>query len=537
MLATAAISELTEHVYFPILEQLSHRILYALGYHDIIGDRILINTDWSTHSLTSDIDKNARLGQEMFKVDAQLQLNPTSPKWDFYTFHHTAAYGISKHLVKSTAPIYNDRINDVTITDIITPVTIMLNCELILKSADLAFQTPLRIFNGYENGAIIHFNDLFFDYPLPHVHQSILYGLWKLDRDFGARTGRSFLDFIQLHTAGGWQLHKHRDKEEYEIVIPVTDLQSLATLEYSEDRPQGVMKDRLPIGFSIPFIYTVQFALPNLVIMDYPIVYQNQLIPKEYLPIELHQRFTDIKGGHKGKADEGYARICTRDRRHTSHMRIPFYDDWFVPRHSPISAWRMVPIETICVLIDEDNYTEAGYKTVINLDKDLKGEDGELTPLVKEFLYQQGKYSLYGDVLFNVSVYKGDKILNSKADVKFNRDLEVTFYTTNLYVPYRIVISMATYLYNIDYRWTGLLKKWYAVLPEPIKSQVKMAVEHDRWHDPDLPKDVELRDDGWIYYQLKKIRHITELKNPRRGNAYHTPTRIIEHSIFPRAAH
>ena len=88
------ISEQTEHIFMPVAQQLSHRILHMLGYEDVIGDNIYLSSEWSSHSKTSNIEDNARIAENRFKADIELQLNPTSQKWEAYTFKHTASYGI-----------------------------------------------------------------------------------------------------------------------------------------------------------------------------------------------------------------------------------------------------------------------------------------------------------------------------------------------------------------------------------------------------------------------------------------------------------
>ena len=46
--------------------------------------------------------------------------------------------------------------------EMLSPINIILNCELTLSSSELAFKTPLQLFNGYENGSVATYTDLFF---------------------------------------------------------------------------------------------------------------------------------------------------------------------------------------------------------------------------------------------------------------------------------------------------------------------------------------------------------------------------------------
>ena len=143
------ITEQTEHIFMPVAQQLSHRILHMLGYEDVVGDNIYLSSEWSSHSKTSNIEDNARVAENRFKADIELQLNPTSQKWEAYTFKHTASYGIYSHLIHQQEAIYTDPYNRVRIMEMLSPINITLNCELSLFSAEHAFKTPIQLFNGY----------------------------------------------------------------------------------------------------------------------------------------------------------------------------------------------------------------------------------------------------------------------------------------------------------------------------------------------------------------------------------------------------
>src|SRR5574344_967586 len=166
-LLSQPVSELTQHIFNPVIHQIVNRLIDLLGYTDVIGDQVYIHTDWSTHTRTSSLDNSVFLGQQTFRCNAHLQMNPSSQKYDCYSFQHTTAYGITNNTMNDSMPIYWDPENRVRIIEMRSPVTIALECELQINSAELAFQTPAQLFNSYDNGAISRFNDLAYDYPIP----------------------------------------------------------------------------------------------------------------------------------------------------------------------------------------------------------------------------------------------------------------------------------------------------------------------------------------------------------------------------------
>lgn len=531
-LLSQATKELTIHVFDPIIRQLVHRLLDSLSYTDVIGDQIYINTDWSTHSKTSDINNDALLGQQAFRVEANIQLNPTSQKFDFYTFHHTTAYGIGNRTLNNTVPVYLDLDNRVRIIEMRSPVTIVLNCELILKSPELAFQTPQQIFNGHENGAVFNFNDLAYDYPIPKPILSVLYGIWKMDRLKGKPAGKKFYDYLMENSNQGWQVHKHREKEQYEIVVPVFDLQTLSTLEYSDDRPNGVMEDKLPVGFSIPFIYTVQFALPTLSILQFPPVINNQLVPERYIPTDKTSRFNNMPEYRHGRAHELYKKAY--GNKFSRYLQTPEYDEWTVPDNAPVKSTGQTPILILGLLVEED---EPDYKTMIDLSQDIDPTFA-LKDVVKEILYQQGEESLEADSIYNVALYKEDRQLVPYKDYTFNEDLQLTFKAADLFSHYHAVVSVATDINKINPKWYPLLKQYFPLLNDTLRYQIGNAVENGTWKEPNLPDNIYLGPNGWIYDEKgTPLIHITDTTAPYNkglNNAYHPASRIFRNIIIPR---
>ena len=482
---TRPVSELTDHIFMPVVRQLAHRLLSSLGYSEIIGDQIYINTDWSTHSSIGTSDDNANVRQNRLSIETNLQLNPTSQKWDFYTFHHTTAYGIDQRTLHNSDPIYFDKRNQVEITQCVAPATIVMNCDLVFESSEFAFQTPQMIFNHFENGSVFSFTDLFFDYPAPKPIVSMLLQFWEMDRDFGKPANISFEEYIKIRSNGGWQVRKHRDLDQYEIVIPVNNLKALCTLEYSEDRPSGIMENKLPVGWSISFVYTIQFAIPTLNILRYPILINNQLLPDNMIITDKHQRFNNMIEFHHGKADEKYHKGHNLPTQF--HIGIanhyPWYDDWTVPTDSPLMMKSRVPVAIIALTVEEDTPIN-----VIGLKEDFD-EDFKLSPLIKEMLYQEDYHALDYYAPYQISVFKENRQIGQEA-LYFDGELTLKFKANNLYERYRIVISVAKDTYHIRPRWHKLLAKYFEYLPNNLKLSMINRFLNGDWKKG-LPKKTD----------------------------------------------
>lgn len=468
------ISELTNHIYMPVCKQLCHRILKALAYDDVIDDRIYINAEWATHSITFDKNDNANLSQTRFTAEVNLQLNPMSQKWDTYTFHHTAAYGFGKTLKDRIAPIYWDKPNHTRIIEMVSPITIELNCELYLASSELAFQTPQQIFNGYENGSVWHYTDLFYDYPVPKPFITILYGMWKLDREYGEPAKVPFTEFIDRHSNGTWTIRKHRELEEYEITIPCYDIKTLCTLEYSEDKPQGVMEDKLPVGWNIPFRYTIQFGVPTIDALVYPIVVNNQLLPDRYIAREQTARYNSLPEYRHNPAYSNYEKTMY-DKPYFAYT-LPWYDDWQIPLNAKIASSGHIPLICMHLLVDENEHLETTINLLEDFDKNL-----EFGTFIKAALKELKSNICDINAPLCVWLYRDEIELKQNADFSVSDNLELRFIAADLSANYHLCITYNKDVYNIRPRYYSFLFENFAVLPDNTKKSIANRFLHKDW--------------------------------------------------------
>ena len=545
MLLSQPVTELTTHVFLPVIEETAHRILRTLNLTEVIGDQIFIDTGFTAHSFTDGIDKHATFGPQAFRVEANIQLNPTSQKLDFYTFHHTAAYGIDRNTFRDPFPIYYDKENSIRIVEMRSPVSIMMNCELTLTSKELSWQAPQMIFNAFETGAVYELNDFVYDYPVPNNILSILYSFWKMDRRKGAQAHIKFMEYLNRNTQHGWQRRKHRDpkKNQWEIVVPVYDLQTIGMLEYSDDKPQPQMENKLPVGYSIPFVYTVQFAMPTLNLLHYHPVYNNQLVSPRMISSGTPKRFNNMEESRRSIDLQRYYECPKLGKQvYAQALRSPEYDDWTVPAHSIMHKFHQEAFFISCVTVDENETLETDLDYSQDFDPTFKLRDW-----VKEVLYQQGEESVEPSALLSVRLYRDNRVLLPYEDYRFTEDLHVKFKAVNLFSHYRVVFSEAMNWKYVHPKWYHLIRKFYPFLNSALKEQIRLNIEHhDIWCDPKWVKQVApgstltLIPNGWIIdTHNHPIEHISRSTYPREVDIYghHSPHRITRYGIIARAAH
>lgn len=484
---SCALKELPEHLFRPLLNQLALRILDNLSLTDVVGDKIYINADWSSHSNTGNLEKDAILNQQGLRIDANIQLNPTSQKWDVYTFRHTTAYMVGYHPLHDNYPIYLDEENKVRLVEMRSPITMTLNCKLTIRSADIAFTVPQQIFGEHENGSVFHFTDLAFDYPVPKPIIRVLGQFWKMDRDYGQSAGIRLKDYIMQRCNNTWSFHKHRELNEYELVVPSVNAEALATLEYSDDKPEGVLEGRLPVAWEIPFVYTVQMEMPTQFLFQYPMIYNNQQIPDNCIPKPRNNRINALHGQLPNIAVDQYN--TEFHRTNDAYVHFPYYDDWVPPTNCKLLQEQYLPFLIMAITVDEnwsepdENGNKHLKKTVLNL-ADFNDDTATFTPAVKEILYQQGEYSLLFNSIYNVSLFRDNKQLIEYKDFTFNRDLELSFQPYDLRSQYHLVFSSKNNIEHIYPYWIPLMKKYFVCLNPQLKQQIVASICDGLWHGP-----------------------------------------------------
>lgn len=490
-LITCGILENVDHIFHPIVKQVAHRLVDSLNLTSIIGDGIYIDSDWSTHSKTSSLSKDAIVNADQFRVEVTVQLNPTSQRWDCYTFVHSCAHDLTLNNINDRVPIFYDKNNSVRIIEMQTPVTFQLNCKISLQEAELAYTVANQLYAKYENGTVVHMNDLIYDYPLPKEILTILLKIWDMDRINGKGSGDSFYNYLKKNSNGVLELNTNRNiKNEYEVLVSKVSLQTLGALEFSNDKPDVEKSEKLSSVFDIPFTYTIQFGMPNITLMHYPCLINNQLLPAEFIPRDNHSRFNRMPEGREYKSLEHRDQLI-KDYDE-DYLRVPVYDDWIVPDEANLSNRELSPFLIMAVMVDEneDLYTEVDLA-------DDSDPNCIFPPVLKEILYQEGEDALESDAIVMIQLYRKDKRLVPKKDFNFSDNLVVTFNALNLHDQYHVVLS-TNYINHINAKWLWLLAKYFTFLPGKLKYEFRDFFNNEL---SSINKNgtYRLNDDGWIY--------------------------------------
>jgi hypothetical protein len=248
----------------------------------------------------------------------------------------------------------------------------------------------------------------------------------------------SFKDYLDKSTGNNTQIAINRVHTKEELVMKKILIDSLFMLDYSDNKPNEVVVNRSVNQYDINFTIHLQFTRPDTLIMDYPVVIDNQLLPGNLIPEVLHRSepISNLIGPYPINILNETVDHYQKKYIEPVMIRFPDYDEWYPPLTSSIIQRKYRPWFSCIFTMDEDSeYTELPIGGV--LDEEL---GYELHPLVKEILKRQGSKSFDTDCIFNITVFNDDLPVE-KSYLSIDEDLTIKVRCIDPRKVRRLVIS------------------------------------------------------------------------------------------------
>lgn len=446
-LVYSAISEQTDHIYDVITKQIAHKILRDINPLTPIEDKIYIDTGYSSPQSTTDGDNNSILRNNKLIVKATPNTNPSSLKWDNITGQHvTGQYINSRTLHNQFKMLFADKASGIFVREMNIPTSINLEFELELVSRDQAYEVPAQLFRRYATGQVFT-ETVTYDYPIPNDILTLLFSLYKMRR---LATPKTFREYIDICSNDKFTYNVSRaENRNIELVVPKTMIDTLCTLEYNEDKPEEIKVNRSANAYQIKFTVTLQFERADMLMMQYPCVVDNQLLPSNMIPLPKTTHIESLGGPHPTKVFNDMAEQYSMVR--VSEVRMPYYDDWLMP--GSIAQKRSYKeFLTAIFLVDEEDPEKV---TTLPLGEDL-GDGDELHPIVKKILKLQGNESFQTDCIFHIDVFWGDRIIEPNL-LSLDENLVLKVPCKDINQTHRIVLSEITDLRYLNPKWLPYL--------------------------------------------------------------------------------
>lgn len=460
----SVVSETDIHIVDPVIHQLAHKVIDDLNLTRYIKNNIYIDTGFSAVKTTRDDNHSAILNRNQLKVQAEINITPNSVKWESTNFSHALepAGMIQRNLARDYPCIFNDTLNNIQIYEMLLPTYINLNCTLSLMERTLAYEVPSLLYRRYPPG-MTYAREIFYDIPIPKDIFSMLFSLWKHKK---YNKEEKFIDYINKYSNNFEFLINRVNNKKNELISKNVIINALVSTEYTDSKPEEIKINKMPLNYEIKFTIGIQFARPDMLVLKYPCVIDNTLLPESLIvnPNKQESPMESIQGYYPQSSIDWYIDRTKVNYVDRTLIQFPYYDNWQVPGSSSIMKKSYHPWFISLFLMDEDK-----EKTILELGDILDEENGyEFHPILKEILKIQGNDSFRNDVLFNLSVFNNNNEVE-RSTLSMDDNLNVSVPCIDLYKERRIVLSELTDIRRLNPKWYYLIKDYSGFLQLGLK--------------------------------------------------------------------
>lgn len=376
-----SIGETSVHIIEPVSSQIVHAILERIGFLDVFKDEVYVGHDFRSSNKSVDEDNNPKIQRNRVQAKISPIVNPNINKWEGSGTTHDLANGNQIITNRNTSNIhrFHDRGNNplsnycisvfcdpmsyTDITEMIVGTTV--NIEMRMEFTDLiqGQEALERVFQTYQNGELISYGDIQYDYPVPRAIQSVLKEIYRL-RGSKGNDDSTFYKWLNSTSHGAITVLKNRqDLNKQELVINKNNFQCLYQIECSQEFPEHVA----PSGCAITLNIACQFARVNRLVLQYPIIVNNQYLDFDYVATDPAFRTglpSPIMWKNAAVTDLWWSRYKDRG---IEAVKYPWWDHWVVPYRSPFTSYGFEPIVTLAFTLDQLEPNSEANETVIDL--------------------------------------------------------------------------------------------------------------------------------------------------------------------------
>lgn len=447
------VSESMIHIIEPIADQSLRFVIGRLGLSGLM-EEIQIVSDFREVSKATDDNKNAKLIDYRVRAKLNPSVNPNNNKWDGYKTAIDLGNGNAivrqEDVTRKKRPwtgndftgrdysIFHDENLFVDITEWNVGSTLSMEVKMDFHDLTPAQDALSAIFATFTNGDMVGYVPIQYDYPIPEDIQLVLKKIyWMSDME---KSNEAYADWLNKKSIGflSWNTNRNNINVR-ELVGLKNNTQALFLIECSQDQPE-VGNNRFTVNFNL----TVQYSRTNRLIMDYPIIVNNKLLPFDYVPCTKEERQMN-RGPFmwQNSAVNLYWHQQYKNDNPIPAM-YPWWDKWELPYHSIIAKKGFRPIFIAAITLDDVDDPEG--VTILDLKEGLPGytlRDDLLQMLSKlkdRALHFAGTY-------INVSVFAHDYQVNPNLIEFDGRYLKLL--SRQKSSIYRLVISIDPYPDNL----------------------------------------------------------------------------------------
>ena len=358
--------EVDTHVIVPVTKQIVHRLISEMGYQNIFKDRIYFLNEFMTDSIHGTDEGNPYLTDNHVQVQINPVMNPLSVKWAPQNANYRMGAGYSPYDF-STNPIFYSRKVNTTIREALIPCTIQLDIKFVMMSRANSYDLLNRLYSRYAPGEMIVTNDFLFEYKVPDDVVSLLFYLYRKIMPDNVENKEEYLDnfmpWLKRHSGNRFMLVYNRHiQNRKEISIRKNAFRTIGQIDLSAEKPDSDKTNQSTLTYTVPIQYTIQFNRPAAILVDFPVVCNNELVDENYLSLSnmdaKHVTALNIDVNLERNAQR--LKVVKDDYNPT--IMLPWYDDWMVPTNGGMYAFKYYPFLCAAFTLDDVDNPEGVTK-------------------------------------------------------------------------------------------------------------------------------------------------------------------------------
>ncbi len=340
-----------EHIYNPVSTQIVLNYLDRLGLKTIFGDNLLLVSDHQAHTSTENADNKPTLGTED-KLTYTVTTSMNVADLEFGEHGTNNFSPLSEGTWQNIRPVFFDDETKTVLRIFSTPMIINLECVANFKLRSVAYDFLSCVLNNLRSTQEYQVNEVFFDYQIPTHILSLLYVVFKMS----GNTPELFRSYLQLRSANriGVAVNKHQPERTAAIIRE--HLTSVITkVACAQSQPEANKMEQASTSYRVNFSIKVQLRRPDMLMLHYPPVVRNRLLPKEYILIKPEQIKPSPNAPSPFIAEQHYRQLLDSQWNiPISAVRMPWYDIWDLPANSFMPYLHYSPILSMLVLLDDE---------------------------------------------------------------------------------------------------------------------------------------------------------------------------------------
>ncbi len=465
----AIIPEITNQIVYPSAHQIARKVLKDLGISKLFTDNLFFNNQDSASSDFTSKDGKVRLHENRCDVEINHNLDPSAGLFDTYKQKDKEQKRTSNRYIYMDSPIFADKRNDIGLFEMSVPCLVELNFTIKVKSTELIDTISTALYGmALSKGSVYQYNQIKYSYGLPDTVLLSLYKMFKL-KDFGTSVV-TFPNYLKAGSNSSIGLDTNRDAagktglemaERSVVSMFRSFVDVLGKLEYSTETADAEKENKVIDRLLLTFKYTFQMSKPTALKLKYPIMINNQMLPKSMTQLDRQDDLLNIdKNLPVMSFNEYFSKANAKPTlRSYNTIHYPSDDTWSHPSNM-FTAFKVDHLKRLIALLQVDKATNGDLSVNIDIKNDIFPmlDVNTISAIDEVWKVSSVDEILNRNSIFNVLIFSNDAVVESHRinfdpvtytisiteDISINRmyRLVITQFVNIKYLPYKFIYYM-----------------------------------------------------------------------------------------------